>query len=244
MSTFLQLQSDSHDRAVSVLVDGIVEIQQAVDDRERRFAKDRLWPLLFSLLADLTRAHGSRFSGIDRDDLYDIVADKTLVILGKIEDREWQPSSWSNNQVRAYLSKTARHSLVDHVRTQQRARRRDERMVGSDRETESAEEVLRRRQFAAGLLACVERLRPRARAIWILRVLFEFPSKQVGRHPSVRMSPAAVDVALARGRRAIRTCMRKKNLDASSVLPGTFVAVWESFRSELVKHGGHDADRA
>ena len=241
MNSLVQPIPRHHDHAAASLVGRVDAVQRAEPGVARTAAKDRLWPLLFAFLAEMTRAHAARFGGLDPGTLYDIVADKTLYLLDRVETRDWRPGSWSGTQARAYLSRAARHSVVDHFRSLRRSRHHLDVPSSHSVTADSGEDILRRWQFATALHDCVGQLRARVRVIWILRVFFEFSSKQIARHPSVGMKPAAIDVALARTRTTIRRCMLRKDLDSSALVPGTFTVLWERFKQDLLVNGDRDA---
>ena len=99
---------------------------------------------------------------------------------------------------------------------------------------------VKRGEYAAALCGCAERLKPRSRSIWLLRVLFELPSKQIATHPEVTLNPGHVDVILQRCRQIIRDCMQKLGYEPRDMPPGTFAELWKAFRleSSLETHGG------
>jgi hypothetical protein len=52
------------------------------------------------------------------------------------------------------------------------------------------------------------------------------------------MTPGAVDVALKRARDAIAECMRKKGLEPGDMPTGTFVLLWEQYRTTFKEEDG------
>jgi hypothetical protein len=80
----------------------------------------------------------------------------------------------------------------------------------------------------AGTIAeCFERMTPRARLVWLLRVFCELSSEEVAAHPDLNTTPAAVDTMLMRCRQELRRCVQAKGFDPASLPVGTLTALWE-----------------
>ena len=210
--------------------------REAGDAAVRDAALAELWTLLHLGLARYVRVHAARRGRLAPEDVRDIASDKSLELVQKLEAGEWDPTAAGPAQLCAFLSTLARNGMVDHFRSNARWRAPGARpaQVSSDetrRPQEAPSRELWRVLFPAALAECLGRLTPRARTIWILRVLYEMPSKGIGGHPDVRVSPAAVDVSLARSRIALRRCMNRKGFDSRELPRGTFAALWEMLRA-------------
>ena len=92
--------------------------------------------------------------------------------------------------------------------------------------------ILEQREFAQALRACVEKLKPRMRRIWFLRVFCEMPSKQIATHPDVRRKAGHIDVLLQRGRELIRACMSKRGYEPREMPPGALSELWQLYQDE------------
>jgi DNA-directed RNA polymerase specialized sigma24 family protein len=99
--------------------------------------------------------------------------------------------------------------------------------------TSQPESYLARRQFAEALRDCVETLPAKARVGWFLRIMLNMSSREIARHPGVRMNVAAVDMMLSRTRKTVRERMREKGFEPQDIPSGTLSLLWQSVRSEL-----------
>lgn len=77
----------------------------------------------------------------------------------------------------------------------------------------------------------------KARVVWFLRVFYERSSSEIARHPSVGVSPPAVDAMLLRCRKHMRTCMTAKSFDPERVPVGTLTILWDAISRELGDDG-------
>ena len=192
-----------------------------------------LWTLLNLALQRYARGHARRLEPWDREDVVDIVSDKALDLLHRLEDRRWDPSGWNSAQVASFLHSVARNGVVDL------ARRRGHEVTSADTEIPAeaprdrrpsepgAEESVDGGRCARAIVECVRALTPRARLAWILRVFHDMSSEQIGRHPEVLASAGGVDLILNRSRRSLRKCMRSRGFDPETMPAGTFAALWE-----------------
>ena len=220
-------------------------VWKGVRDRKvRDRALSELWLLLNAALVKYLRVHRERHGRIDEEDIRDIASEKSLELLRKLDQKQWDPTSSKPAQLCSFISTLARNGLIDHLRAVESKRPRGFELmddvdslpgsVSSPRSGDDAVDLgVDRLQFAEALRECALQLKPRTRTVWFLRVFLEMPSKRIATHPSVEMSPAAVDVALARCRDTIRECMIKKDFRPEDMPPGTFTVLWEAFQNEL-----------
>ncbi len=168
-----------------------------------------------------------------QDLVHDIASEKAIDLLARLDKGAWDPGRWSPAQLAGLLSRIARNGVVDHIRSLRRLSDLDplpclERGSAQAR-SETADNGLERRLFAAALRECAGTLQRRARAVWLLRVFLEMPSAEIARHPGVRMRAPAVDMMLMRCRRIIGQCMRGKGFEPKDIPPGAFAVVWKAF---------------
>lgn len=243
MSDPLRLQAaDTPARWPARLLELAGACREAADPAARAAALAELWMLLHLGLARYVRVHAARLGRLAPEDVRDIASDKSLELVQKLEAGEWDPTAAGPAQLCAFLSTLARNGLVDHFRTSERRRASGGRPApAASEEARRPQEAPRRELwrilFPAALAECLGRLTPRARTIWILRVLYEMSSKGIAGHPEVRVSPAAVDVSLARSRIALRRCMGRKGFDSRELPRGTFAALWETLRAPGSREG-------
>jgi len=196
----------------------------------------KLWQLLWRALSIYARLHASRNGYLDSDDLHDLVAEKSLELLRRVDTSRWKPYDDHPSRVKAFLSTIARNGVIDLLRAQGRLLHlvEDEEW---DREMAPAADDSGRsseqREFVAALVDCVSRLPDAWQSAWWLRVLFEWPSKRIARHPDVNTNAAHLDVVLGRCRQRVRGCMRSKGLDLAQLPPGTFALLWEQWKGRV-----------
>lgn len=210
----------------------------------RQRALEDLWLLIHgALLAGLAAAAAGRPYFVDPEVRRDIASDKALALLRRLEDGSWDPAASGPGQLCSFLNTVARNGLADYERTSAAERRRSEKIqearVGRDpwrqQETDAAQpdNAVWGERFARGLLECLQGLTARARRIWFLKVFYELGSREVGRHPTLKMKQGAVDVAFSRGRYQVQECLAARGYDAGPFPVGTFAAVWNHLRTEL-----------
>jgi RNA polymerase sigma factor (sigma-70 family) len=183
------------------------------------------------------RLHGGRLGWVSEEDREDIAAQKSLELLGQIDSTRWQPNSLDREAIQGYLSTVARNGLVDRLRERGRqgVMAAPEEAEGSFPDRDGARQIapdapVACEEFAGALRECLDRLRPRAKRVWFLRVFFELASKEIAAHPEVRIRTTHVDVELARARASIRSCMQQKGFQSQDLPAGTFATLWESLR--------------
>jgi DNA-directed RNA polymerase specialized sigma24 family protein len=191
-----------------------------------------LWTLVHLGLARYVRQHAARLGPVEPEDVRDIAAEKALDLMRKLDAGEWDPAASEPGQLCAFLSILARNGVVDHLRSAPLLRRpraaHQATAPDEPRPHEAPSRALCRILFPRALLDCLTALAPRARKIWLLRAFYDLPSKTIARHPDVRVSPAAVDMTLARARIVLRRCMKQKGFDLRDLPAGTFAAVWDA----------------
>jgi RNA polymerase sigma factor (sigma-70 family) len=187
------------------------------------------------------RIQGERWGPVSVEDREDIAAKKSLDLLRKTELGQWNLAGRLPGEIASFLGKVARNGLLDHLRKNCRQVRPDpdrppDRVGGLPSPgagasgAAQAELLAQRREFAAALRSCADRLQPRSRLVWFFRVFLEMPSREIAAHPDVGLKPAHVDVLLQRAREAIRECMQGKGFAPQDMPPGVFVELWRVFR--------------
>ena len=199
--------------------------------------REELWVLLHGALMRFLRDHAARIGHFHREDLEDLASAKALELLLSAEYGRWSVAGRTPAEIAGYLSTAARNALVD-------ARRTAQREVPFESNGDSFEfdqfdlaprgtamlspgAVLEAQQYADALVTCAESLAPRARHAWLLRVLYDMPTRAIAQHPAVALKAAHVDVILQRCREAMRICMRKKGHDTGVLPAGTFALLWQ-----------------
>lgn len=222
-----------------------LEYASADDPAVRRAAAGELWVLMGAALLRYVRAHARPYGPLGEEDLRDIAADKALALYQQTEAGTWRPSELAPPQLCAFLSRVAHNGLVDHFRTLERERRYGLRPGPADQPppeppappphsvAATPEDQVQGAQFAAALQDCAAELRPQVRRAWFLRVFYDWGSREIAAHPGVAMTAGAVDVALKRARDGMTECMRKKGLQPGDMPTGTFVLLWEQYRSSF-----------
>ncbi len=208
---------------------------------ERDWARSVLWRLLHASLFASLRAQAGRIAPVCGEDLEDLASQKALELLLSAEEGRWDPDGRAEHEVAGYVSRTARHALVDLARRRGRecpeaqdAEGWEQALPGGGPDTPGPEDELAAREFARALRECVARLAPRARQAWFRRVFLERPSREIA--AALGLSPAHVDVVVQRARGALRQCMRHKGHPDAELRPGAFVEIW-TFLSEAKVNG-------
>jgi RNA polymerase sigma factor (sigma-70 family) len=198
---------------------------------ERDGARSALWSLLHASLFAALRAQAGRIAPVGADDLEDLASQKALELLLSAEEGKWDPDGRAEHEVAGYVSRVARHALVDLAR-----RRGRECPAAEDPDGWSVvlseghaaqprpEDELAAREFARALRECVARLAPRSQQAWFRRVFLERPSREIA--AGLSLTPAHVDVVVQRARGALRECMERKGHPDAELRPGAFVEIW------------------
>ena len=198
----------------------------ASDPKTSATYRNATWILLYGVVAASVRSRARGVGSVGLDDQRDIAAQKVLDLMRRLDARAWDPSRAAPEQVRAYVASAARHAVLDFARS-----RALEGLGAEGPERAMAptqEQSLDGRACAAAIVGCLSRLAERTKVAWCLRVLLELSSEQIARHPSIRMTPGAVDVMLFRVREAMRKCLASRGVDPAAMPPGTYVHLWES----------------
>ena len=224
------------------LLDLVSVLQSAAPGEGRETARAETWLLINSALLRYVRAQASGLGRLDPADLEDVAAEKSLELMVAAESGNWKVAGRRGEELAGYLSQAARNGLVDLLRARSRERNlggesgvpmgtdgRDSR-PGSGNHPENPESLVARRDFVAALSGCAEALEPRSLLVWFLRVFHDMPTKEIARHPEVRLKPGHVDVLLQRSREAMSACMRKKGHEPADMPHGSFVELWKRFR--------------
>jgi len=201
----------------------------APDPKASAVFRNDAWILLYGIVAASVRSRARGVGSIAADDQRDIAAQKVLDLMRRLDERAWDPSRAAPEQVRAYVVSAARHAVVDFARSRALEGAGADGAEAPERATApTQEQTLDGRTCAAAIVACLSRLAARTKAAWCLRVLLELSSEQIARHPSIGMTPGAVDVMLFRVREAMRKCLASRGVDPATLPPGTYVHLWES----------------
>lgn len=214
----------------------LLELVSAIAGPAGMAARAEFWQLLNLVLVQRMRLHIRRYGPVDIDRLHDLAAEKALDLVQRLDSGQWKPREASAGELVAFVSTVARNALVDERR---RERRRDEAIEeqrsvmpdGTHTGDGSPEESVDRQRFVTRMVACAGALRPPHRTVWLLRVLYDLPSKLIASHPEVGLQPGNVDVILNRCRAQIHACMTRAGFDPRELPPGTFVELWEQFRA-------------
>ena len=211
------------------------ELRETTSIDQRNRVLGELWLLAFAAVSRYVRYH-AQSSAIDPEDLKDIASEKAMAFVQHGADTAWTDGSLHPGQVCSYFSTLAHNGLIDHFRS--RRRHVAPETVEIARETSVTkgahpEMYVIRRQFAEALCDCAASLTPKARISWFLRMMLNMPSREIARHPGVRMNVAAVDMMLSRTRKTVRDQMRQKGFEPQDIPPGTLALLWHSVRSEL-----------
>lgn len=218
------------------LAHAAITLRQAQGGSRER-ARAAFWPLLHAALFAALRSQAGRVAPVAAEDLEDLASQKALELLLRTEEGAWDPSGRADHEVAGYVSRVARHALVDL------ARRRGRECPGPDDADSWAmalaerfdgparpEDQLAAREFAAALADCVGTLAPRARAAWFRRVFLERQSREIAAR--LGLTPAHVDVVVQRARAALKECMETKGHRDEMVRPGVFVELWRHFSND------------
>ena len=227
------------------IVDLAIVRKSSADPEERDGALSETWVIINAALVRYARLHARPSQGLSEQDLAEVASVKALDLFARMTRGSWDPSSSSPGQICAYLSTLARHGVVDRLRTKPKRVLVPYEESGPGAETrgreregdETPERAAERMQFTRALCSCLSRLTPRARRIWLFRACLEMSGREIARHPEVRMSAAAVGVALARCRQRLRACLRAGGFAWRDLPPGTFTALWETVSSEVEDRG-------
>jgi len=223
------------------LVEILHSLRLAGDDRARADASGEAWTLINSVLFMYLRVQACRLSGISREDIEDLAAEKSLDLVSRAESGTWDVSGRSPGEIAAYMAAVARNGLLSLLQGREREEalpREATLLAGGSGDRvhlqyvpESPDVQAERKAYVTALRQCVQKLERRARLIWFLRVLCELRSQEIARHPTIRLKPSHVDVILHRVRREVRDCMARRGYAPEDMPTGTFVELWRAFRS-------------
>jgi RNA polymerase sigma factor (sigma-70 family) len=194
-------------------------------------ARAEVWRLVHAGLFAALRAQAGRIAPVSREDLEDIASGKALELLQQAEGREWNVAGRSPREVAGFVARVARNGLVDLARRRAREAPPPEDAEAWDRAVSDAGaneadplELASAGEFLTRLKECVAGLTPRARKVWMQRVVLDRPSRETA--GALGLSIANVDVAAQRARDALATCMAAKGHRVAALHPRAFVALW------------------
>ena len=217
-------------------------LRTATESEARLEARENLWTLLYFGLLRCLRAVAPRLGIPNYSDLEDIASTKSLEMLRRAESGAMDLSGKRAEEVVAFLSAAARNGLLDLKRSERRCpvvNCRAEGVPSLDGEvawppsqgTPSPSSHVEARDFARALRACVESMSIRSMRVWFFRVFFGLSSQEIADHPEVGLNAPHVDVLMQRARADLKTCMEGKGHPPTELPAGTFVELWEYFRS-------------
>jgi RNA polymerase sigma factor (sigma-70 family) len=198
---------------------------------ERDPARAELWRLLHAALYASLRAQAGRVAPVSREDLEDIASTKALELLLQAEGKLWSVEGYSPLEVTAFLARVARNGLVDLARRRGREAPPPEDADAWERAVTDAgpaeSDPLERastEEFFSAFKECVAALTPRARKVWMQRVVLDRPSREAA--GALGLTVANVDVMAQRAREALTACMAAKGHRVAGLDPRMFVLLW------------------
>lgn len=200
-------------------------------EREKAILSE-LWLLISTRLSRHLQAQCRRLGWVEPEDLEDLVSEKALDLLRRIDSHDWDPVSTSPGETISFFVSVARNGLIDHHRKQSRLRARRERtkeVIVQRIAAQAPDTAVDHKAFSSALVDCAAKLRPRHRLVWIFRTFYDMPSREIAHHPNVETTPGNVDVILGRCRSRLKTCLEAKGFHASNLAPGCYAAVWCAF---------------
>lgn len=193
--------------------------------------RSEAWQIVFFNVSRYLRYHAARVGPLDPDDLADIASQKTLELMHKVDISSGPLADLPAERVPGFLSTVARNGLITFLKRAGRTVNESDPDkagdVGAAPDHQSPAVVLESQEYARALGRCVEMLEKRARSLWFFRVCYGMSSKDIARHPRVRMAPSHVDVVLHRARRAVKECMHRNGHETDRMPPGTFTVLWQ-----------------
>ena len=202
-----------------------------------------IWTIVSLAVQRYAEAQRARCSGLTREDLEDLVSEKSLDLVRRIESGRWSLEERTGPEIAGFLATAARNAVIDWLRRPHRRRHVDESVLDTCADawgehpstSASADAPLQRREFITALRSCAGELQPRVRRVWFFRVFYGLASKEIAAHPEVRLKPARVDELLHGLRQSIRLCMEAKGQRLRQLPTGTFFEIWSSLRELQVE---------
>jgi len=216
--------------------EALIRLSQELPESEQ--ARARFWVILNMALQQRLRIERTRTGPITEDDLLDLAADKSLDLMTRLDRDKWDLRTTSADKVTAFVTTVARNGLVDHLRkTDRRATDMEEDMDDVKHDASALGHRIadpgvdaERDELVRAIVSCASKLKPMHRNIWLFRVFLDMSSKSIANHPEINFSIGNIDVTLQRCRETVRECVQKSGYDISEMPPGTFTALWRSFR--------------
>jgi RNA polymerase sigma factor (sigma-70 family) len=197
----------------------------------RDAARAELWRLVHAGLFAALRAQAGRIAPVTREDLEDLASLKALELLEQAEGKVWSVDGHTPHDVAGFVARVARNGLVDLARRRGREAPPPESADLWDRAITDAGpseadplELASAEEFLSSLKECVKELSPRARKVWMQRVVLDRPSREAA--GALGLSVANVDVMAQRAREALAACMLAKGHRVGALHPRAFVALW------------------
>ncbi len=210
---------------------------------------EELWLLLSAAVARFLSHHRRHLGALAEEDSEDLITQKSLDLLQRIDACTWEPDPRKPEVVAGYVSSCVRNAIVDFLRHKSRTQellqpdgepQAEERLADLQTRVEDPSMEVERLAFAHALRDCAELLQPRHRTIWMFRVFYEMRSKVIANHPEVQLKPGHVDVILHECRKRLTECMASKGLRAQDMPRGCYATLWRAFRLSPDGKAGHD----
>jgi len=228
----------------SRLVELARERALTVDATRRERLRAELWLVVAGLLTIQVRRHGAPRLGPEAR--LDLVSDKTLEVMSRIDQGEWRPETGGPGRAVNYLASVARFGVIDRFRALDRepdGAGAEERVPSGDEDSapvapwgdppaRDPARGVHAAEFAAALEECLDRLPGRDRRVWIFRVLYDLRAREIALHPEVRSSSTAIDMVISRCRKRLGACMTAKGFVPTDIPPGAFTRLWESLTTK------------
>jgi len=210
------------------------QCRTTADRQHRHELLGEAWVLTRTALSQYLDWHASRLGRAPAEDLADLAAEKALDLLRRLDHGDWDLDVREPAEIRGFLSVTARNGLISLLMKLRRTVPTDDDVATApiarpDPAAAPPDRLVQAREFAAALHACLGELNPRHRLIWCLRALCEMHTRDIARHPEVRLAPSNVDVIMQRCRARIQACLGARGYSDPDLPPGAFAACWQAF---------------
>ncbi len=214
-------------------------LRSGADDDARR-TREQIWVLLYSALTMCFRSRAGRVYGLIREDLEDLISDKALDLLRRLENGSWDLSRRSPAEIQNFFAAAARNSLINWGKKNTRSVLTSPLDLEAEVHTRERNAApgcidngpaidLERKGFANALRRCAEKLNPRSRKVWIFKLFGGLSAKEIAVHPEIGLTANGVDVTYHRCRKVLKTCMQESGYEARDMPTGVFVELVDVF---------------
>ena len=219
------------------------QLSTGADPASQTEIRREIWTIVNLALQRDVEAQRARCGGLTREDVEDVVSEKSLDLVRRVDSGRWRLEDRTDPEIAGFLATAARNAVLDWLRRPHRRRHVGESVLDTrpDLPSEnpstwnSPEAPLQRREFITALRSCAESLQPRVRRVWFFRVFYGLASKEIAAHPQIALKPARVDELLFAVRQSIRLCMEGKGQRPRQLPTGTFFEIWSSLREFQVE---------